>query len=270
MNKIYLFSPVILMAAVLIFISSSSGVASQQGKDRTGSPLSTTGCVACHTGGNFDAVTNVAFTTLNGDTVGEYEPEQTYLIRVAVTANGASKYGFQLTAMDTNSGKLGLLDASASGNAKIVGLSGVDYAEHTSASAGNQFIFQWIAPASGKGDLKIYAAGLAANGNGMTSGDQFGGFKLLTISESGGAAVASAGMASGMSIYPNPVNDVLNIGSHKGIDRLRIYSLSGELVIDRQRPGSDPAIDVSKLKQGVYVVEVNTDDGVFTEKIVKL
>lgn len=72
-----------------------------------------------------------------------------------------------------------------------------------------------------------------------------------------------------ISIYPNPVVEVLNIRSSGiAIDRLKIYDLSGRLVLENENV--EHQINVSQLQQGVYVLEIETAVGVLREKLVKI
>lgn len=73
-----------------------------------------------------------------------------------------------------------------------------------------------------------------------------------------------------LTLYPNPVNDRLNITS-KGqtqITSIEIYNLQGQVVLSVPQfiTGS---VDVSQLPKGTYLVKAKTDKGVATTKIVK-
>jgi len=71
-----------------------------------------------------------------------------------------------------------------------------------------------------------------------------------------------------ISIYPNPVVEVLNIdNSGIAIDRLKIYDLSGRLVLENENV--EHQISVSELQQGTYILEIETAVGVLREKTVK-
>lgn len=71
-----------------------------------------------------------------------------------------------------------------------------------------------------------------------------------------------------ISIYPNPVVEVLNIRSSGiAIDKLKIYDLSGRLVLVNKNV--EHQINVSQLPQGVYILEIETAVGVLMQKLVK-
>jgi hypothetical protein len=67
---------------------------------------------------------------------------------------------------------------------------------------------------------------------------------------------------SEFNIYPNPVKDVLTIdGIYNSVN---IYDVFGKLVLTSQ---TQKIIDVSSLSNGVYMLEINTEQAVKTKKI---
>jgi pectate lyase len=71
-----------------------------------------------------------------------------------------------------------------------------------------------------------------------------------------------------LTLYPNPVTNNLYLSSsnHK-IENVMIYSLTGALV--KSISNNVENIDVSTLNAGSYLVKVTTDQGSFTQKIIK-
>jgi hypothetical protein len=73
------------------------------------------------------------------------------------------------------------------------------------------------------------------------------------------------------SVYPNPVIDVLNIGT-KNIIQLKtmaIYDVLGQLVIAVPNAQNISKIDISKLSTGNYFLKMNTDKGTSNMKFIK-
>ncbi len=69
--------------------------------------------------------------------------------------------------------------------------------------------------------------------------------------------------------YPNPVVDNLFIESNNTlIQELHIYDLSGKIVL-KQDSLENNQLDVSNLRQGIYIVKINTSDGSVNKKIIK-
>jgi hypothetical protein len=56
-----------------------------------------------------------------------------------------------------------------------------------------------------------------------------------------------------VSIYPNPVKDVLNVSS-SDVTKIEIFNVTGKLVKSAQLNGS--SVDVSELAKGVYIVKL--------------
>lgn len=73
------------------------------------------------------------------------------------------------------------------------------------------------------------------------------------------------------SIYPNPVNNVLNISvkNEISINNLSITDLNGRVVTSSSSSSSSSSIDVSNLSSGVYFVSIETNEGRGTAKFVK-
>ncbi|GAA4161427.1 hypothetical protein GCM10022217_27070 [Chryseobacterium ginsenosidimutans] len=72
-------------------------------------------------------------------------------------------------------------------------------------------------------------------------------------------------------IYPNPVQDFLNISSGKIIKAVSIYDVNGKVVIrDQEIHKINAKIDVSMLSTGVYLGSATLDEGIIkTFKIIK-
>ncbi|HLO59707.1 MAG TPA: LamG-like jellyroll fold domain-containing protein [Bacteroidales bacterium] len=76
---------------------------------------------------------------------------------------------------------------------------------------------------------------------------------------------------SGFMIYPNPVKDYLTVYYIEKVNSLRIYNLTGSLVINRNVAGSGRSerIDVSALKPGMYILQLRTSSGNHEMKLMK-
>tara|TARA_B100000768_G_C11155899_1_gene322364 strand:- start:154 stop:846 length:693 start_codon:yes stop_codon:yes gene_type:complete len=74
-----------------------------------------------------------------------------------------------------------------------------------------------------------------------------------------------------IAIYPNPVNDILNISSeHNDILSLILYGIDGKEIYSIYKfTHGIKEINLEKLDSGVYFVEIQTDLGKVTKKIIK-
>lgn len=154
-----------------------------------------------------------------------YTPGQKQTITVVVTDSAAQRYGFQATA------RLGSNEANgAAGTFTPLGTdfvlcdngtprtgascpeaTPVEFVEHSTPKTTSQFQFEWTAPATNVGNVKLYLAANAANGNGANTGDHIYTTSVeLTPQASGGGggtrpAISNNGVVNGASFVPGIV-----------------------------------------------------------------
>lgn len=193
--------------ATTLFMASSAGAGSVQQQDRTGGPLANQFCGLCHSTGAFNPSINVK--VLDGDTeVMAYQPGETYTLRITINADeGAVGYGFQAVAL-TGGDNLQAGSFTAGTGTQVTTLNGRDYVEHSMRSASNTFEVQWQAPTTGLDDIRFYAAGVAANGNGTNAGD---GAARLTAPLVLTSTKRIPELAASLTAFPNPVTDALHL-----------------------------------------------------------
>tara|TARA_B110000208_G_C11700883_1_gene405807 strand:- start:44 stop:1144 length:1101 start_codon:yes stop_codon:yes gene_type:complete len=68
-----------------------------------------------------------------------------------------------------------------------------------------------------------------------------------------------------LNIYPNPVQNMLNVENFKDLKNIRIYSSIGQLVMETK----GDKIDFSNLSKGIYILQLYTDKDILTKKIMK-
>jgi hypothetical protein len=73
-------------------------------------------------------------------------------------------------------------------------------------------------------------------------------------------------------LYPNPVRDILNISqaNNEDIKSVRVYNLLGQQLEYIQMQSSQESINVSQLKTGNYILKLETENGILTQKFTKL
>lgn len=64
-----------------------------------------------------------------------------------------------------------------------------------------------------------------------------------------------------ISVYPNPVEDQLNLKFPKDINLIRIYSLNGALLKEISSPSVEESIDVQNLIPGTYLILFRSSEG---------
>jgi len=173
----------------------------------TGAP-SESNCGSCHSGNSGNQVFEI--TILPPAT--SYVPGNTYNIAVGIDDAGMVRWGFEATVLknsdDTMAGTFStIIDTHVTTNAS----GGRTYVCHTTNGVTSPsdppdeqdgtwwstvpngpaaWAFQWTAPAQGTGPVTIYASGVAADGDGGSTGDN-GYVAQLTLNEEVTTAVES-------------------------------------------------------------------------------
>lgn len=74
--------------------------------------------------------------------------------------------------------------------------------------------------------------------------------------------------ALNIAVYPNPVAETLFIASEGiSIEKKTVYSIQGKLVLSEN--SASKIIDVSKLSEGLYFIEISSSKGKSVQKFVK-
>jgi hypothetical protein len=72
-------------------------------------------------------------------------------------------------------------------------------------------------------------------------------------------------------VYPNPTSGFLNISipsSVEGTIDLRLLDVAGNLIQTSTIVAGQNQLDVSSLANGVYLLEMNTDKGLFSRRLI--
>jgi hypothetical protein len=75
-----------------------------------------------------------------------------------------------------------------------------------------------------------------------------------------------------LSVYPNPVQDKLNINltGYEGVSEIRLFDVNGRQVAAQRSASVNTQMDIAKLGKGIYLVKVFTASGeVLDTKVVK-
>lgn len=75
---------------------------------------------------------------------------------------------------------------------------------------------------------------------------------------------------SDVSVYPNPVADNLTV-KYNSTDKaqIEVYNIAGQKMNTVSAQNGQAMVDVSKLKSGVYFVQIKTDNAIYTQEFVK-
>ncbi len=69
-------------------------------------------------------------------------------------------------------------------------------------------------------------------------------------------------------IYPNPVNSTLNIESVSIINDIHVYNIYGALISRTDVNAKQQQIDVSNFATGTYLIQLHTNTGIITKRII--
>lgn len=107
---------------------------------------------------------------------------------------------------------------------------------------------------SNKGTL-VNASGVAANQN----------YTLLITGAVEATMATNDVVKSKLSVYPTVATDVVNVKSDAKLKKVEVIDLSGKLIFTSTKN----QVNVSGLATGVYILNITTDEGVTSKKIVK-
>ena len=74
--------------------------------------------------------------------------------------------------------------------------------------------------------------------------------------------------AATVTVFPNPVKDVLNIQGSANIQEVKIMNMVGQVVYNETSDAATLTISTSNLKSGVYNLQIKMADGFISKKIV--
>jgi hypothetical protein len=166
-----------IQAAIILLAIPVITYASVFGPDfgYTGAPGDNGNCTACHTGTPNSGGGSVNVTGIPN----AYQPGQQYNVTVTVQQTARTRFGFQLTAIDSNGNRAGTLESLGGDTSlnPVSGQGGRQYIQHTqqgtsqNVNNGRSWQVRWTAPATGIGQVRFFVAGNAANNNGNETGD---------------------------------------------------------------------------------------------------
>ena len=73
----------------------------------------------------------------------------------------------------------------------------------------------------------------------------------------------------GFQVYPNPTSNDLNIESEDVINSMKIFSITGKLLSNQKVNANQTQVDVSAFQPGVYMISIETEEEVLTQKFIK-
>lgn len=278
MKKSVLLFCTLLSAIWIVLSSNASGAGFNQGVDRSGSPLGDSFCGDCHGTGTYNPTVEIAM--LDGTSpITTYVPGKRYTMQVSIVAGAGTPggYGYQATVLNAKSNAQAGAFSSAPTGQRIVTLGGRQYAEQSRRSTSNIFQMPWTAPAAGTGDLKVYAAGMAVNGDGGTGRDNAV-KATLSLSEATSTGLSSNKILKAqIKVYPNPAIEFARVEIEGNSENEQLWvnllDVQGRILQSKklQQPTQNSQVDlnVKALPKGQYWVQVSNGQRTKTISLLK-
>ncbi len=81
--------------------------------------------------------------------------------------------------------------------------------------------------------------------------------------------VCEVEFASEITIFPNPANDIVFVRSDSDeLKEIRLINLSGQVIKNKKVNNFETKLDVRDIPNGLYIIQINTEQTVFSERIV--
>lgn len=86
-------------------------------------------------------------------------------------------------------------------------------------------------------------------------------------------SISSIALENKISVYPNPAKNVLNIQVAENVKSdIKVYNVLGKVVVDldSKNLNTNSSIDISKLNEGIYFIEISIDNERLVKQFVKI
>ena len=111
------------------------------------------------------------------------------------------------------------------------------------------------------GEIAIETA--SATDNKLTQGFQQGNYTILSISDEK--------ISPSISIYPNPTSNSVKVEFAESINSVKLYDMTGNLLIDKKLNATSETFDLSSFATGVYIMHVyDAKNKMYAYKIQKI
>jgi photosystem II stability/assembly factor-like uncharacterized protein len=74
---------------------------------------------------------------------------------------------------------------------------------------------------------------------------------------------------SSINIYPNPSSDFITINNNSEHATLQLFDINGKLILTKRLSANENKLDISTIKNGLYIAKIISPDNVKTTKIIK-
>lgn len=74
--------------------------------------------------------------------------------------------------------------------------------------------------------------------------------------------------ANAVSVFPNPVKDVMTVQANRNINEIQVYDAAGQLIIDQTVNAKTITVNTSGLTTGIYTLKAILGNGTINKKVV--
>ena len=281
----------LLIAVSTLLLSYARGPATN-GWDCTGAETglnNPTGCTnggGCHANSATAGITvAIQLTDSTGTAVSQYIGGKNYTVTltgVNTTGSSLPRFGFQLTSIAGSVAQVtpvsagtwsstvpqGHVSAPQAGNfvVNLVEQSHAITASSGGGATGSTYVdsFTWTAPVVGTGTVSFWGVLNAVNGTGSADGGDLWNTNSLVITEDTvthtNTGITTVSQTNQINVYPNPVNDRLNIqvdNAAPGTCLISVFDLSGQLITTQTfETATTHSIGTSSWESGVYLIKI--------------
>jgi len=120
---------------------------------------------------------------------------------------------------------------------------------------------------------EAFSIGLQSNNKIIVAGTTYDGinnnFALTRLNNNVLSVADISENQTNLVIHPNPVKNLLNIKLNREISIIdyTIYNLVGQVIYKKSE--TTPQINIENLTKGIYIIQINTSEGIFSKKFIK-
>lgn len=232
--------------------------------------FTTMGQVYCPAGSlstNYERITNVTFADINNDSEGTEGYEDFTTVEGNVTAGETYDFSASYTGGGYASDQVSVwIDLNHDNDFDDDGEKVLQLEPSVSPWVGSITIPSTAT--SGKTRMRIRLQDYSIGGTESPCGNAgFGQVEDYTLNI--GTLAVSEVSKDAVKVYPNPVVDVLNVDAADKVKSVQVIDLSGKVVASHTLNAVKNQINLNKLTPGVYVVNIETEKGTQSVKIIK-
>ena len=151
----------------------------------------------------------------------------------------------------------------------FVKLNNVGIIEWQNTIGGDEYEFGGGSIQTTDGDFIIFGSS-DSNISGDKTENSRGGYDYWIVKHNSTLGIEENSFASDITIYPNPVKNILQINSQdQVINQVNIYNVTGSRIMHLDLDSVSPNVDVSSLASAVYFVQLYSGNNVALKKFVK-